>query len=426
MPKQLVGLRTRPSRDGKSFSYFLDYVDDHSDRKRVSLAHADRHKAERQRAQKERELRMGIAAPASMCLRDFVEDSLIRTGDQIRESTRREYRAAMEDFIRIAGNRDIQSISIKDGEFYRQRCLDRGNRPATVIKKLSALKCLFETAVYRRQLDENPFRRLKMPRCSKNEIHTYSDTECERILKAALEFVHDTKDDCVVRWDLLILVILCTGLRRGELLNSIWSDIDFEEQTITVTPKDETPETWMWLIKDSDRRTLPLTPELTQLLADHQSRQPEGCPYVFVPPTRYSFIQSELRAKGKWTYSDSRLKVVNNFSRDFGKILTKAAIKSGKFHDFRRTVICNWFIEGLNELEVMRLAGHSEFKTTHKYYLKARDGLVDRAREASARVLSRNLARAWHAPLFSPDQQKRLTVTSDCQPNGYTNGQGRS
>lgn len=83
-----------------------------------------------------------------------------------------------------------------------------------------------------------------MPKCSKNDIHIYNDAECERILKAAGDFIQDAKADRMVRWDLLILVTLCTGLRQGELLNSTWSDIDFDEQTITVTPKDDLPETW--------------------------------------------------------------------------------------------------------------------------------------------------------------------------------------
>jgi len=159
------------------------------------------------------------------------------------------------------------------------------------------------------------------------------------------------------------------------------------------------------------RRTLPRTEELTQMLAKHQGRQPEGCPYVFVPPARYTFIQQQLRAKGLWTHSDSRLKVINNFGRDFGLILTRAAIRYGEFHDLRRTTICNWFAEGLSELEVMRLAGHADSKTTHRYYLKVRDGLVDRAGQASARVLRRNLARApvFAHPTKKPGNRKRLS-----------------
>jgi len=190
---------------------------------------------------------------------------------------------------------------------------------------------------------------------------------------------------------LLIVVALSTGLRRGELLNCIWRDINFEEQTIKVSPKVNTTETWEWRIKDTDRRTLPLTDALTQCLVDHQSRQPEAHPYVFVPPVRYDYIQHELRAKGKWTYSDSRLKVVNNFCPDFRQILQRAGIEEGTFHDLRRTAICNWFKEGMREYDVMKLAGHADFKTTHKYYLRVHDDLVDRARQATARGLCKNL-----------------------------------
>ncbi len=187
------------------------------------------------------------------------------------------------------------------------------------------------------------------------------------------------------------MVALSTAPRRGEFLNCTWADIDFEEQTIKVFQKADTVETWKWLIKDTDHRTLPLTDELTQLLVDHHSRQSEGYPYASVQLARYDFIQRELRAKDKWTYSDSRLKVVNNFSRDFGKILRMAGVKESEFHDLRRTSICNWFEEGMSEYEVMKLAGHADFKTTHRFYLRVRDDLIYRARQATARGLCQKL-----------------------------------
>ena len=108
--KELVRLRTRPSRDGKRFVYMLDYVDENGKRRRISLRHGDRRKAERQKAQKERELRMGIVVPESMKLSEFLENSLTRTGDQIRESTRVEYIGAMKHFIDIIGTCTVQVI----------------------------------------------------------------------------------------------------------------------------------------------------------------------------------------------------------------------------------------------------------------------------------------------------------------------------
>jgi len=41
----------------------------------------------------------------------------------------------------------------------------------------------------------------------------------------------------------------------------------------------------------------------------------------------------------------------------------------------------------------MKLAGHSNFSTTHRFYLRARDDMIDRARKASTRATSPNLAR---------------------------------
>ena len=74
--KELVRLRMRPSRDRKSFRYMLDYVDQSGKRRQVSLSHADKRRAERQRQEKELELRVNVAGPIPMKLTDFFRDSL--------------------------------------------------------------------------------------------------------------------------------------------------------------------------------------------------------------------------------------------------------------------------------------------------------------------------------------------------------------
>jgi integrase len=56
-------------------------------------------------------------------------------------------------------------------------------------------------------------------------------------------------------------------MRRGELLNTVWADIDFEKQCLEVSPKENLAETWEWQIKDNDRRTVPLEDYIVPLLA---------------------------------------------------------------------------------------------------------------------------------------------------------------
>ena len=46
-----------------------------------------------------------------------------------------------------------------------------------------------------------------------------------------------------IPWELLIRMALCTGMRRGELLNLTWRDINFERVCVDVSPKQDTKET---------------------------------------------------------------------------------------------------------------------------------------------------------------------------------------
>ncbi len=222
---------------------------------------------------------MDYAEPGSVRLADFVKDSLARTGDQVRESTRRETESAMKDFIGTIGDIDFQSVRLARGEQYLQICPDRNN----------------------------------------------------------------------------------------------------------------TKETWEWLVKDADHRTLPLTEEIVQMLVYHRAQQPEGYPYVFVRTARYDCVQEVLRQRGKWILTDSRLKVVNDFRRQFDKILKRASVKKGTFHDFRRTAISMWFANGMSEHDVMLLAGHASFATTHEFYLAVAGDLIHRARTATAEGLRQKL-----------------------------------
>ena len=377
MSKQLVTLRKRPSRDGMRFTYLLDYINEDGNRKRPSLGHADKRKAERQRSQIERELRMGIVELQSMKLSKFLEDSLARTHGQVRESTLVQYGIAMKRLIETIGNIDFQKVSHKHGERFVQACLDRGNSPATANKNVRSIKRLFQLAVERGQLEVNPFQYVRKPRVPRRKVRVYSDLECSRLIQAAKEF----SDKKTLNWNALIIVALCTGMRRGELLNTTWEDVNFDMQTIDVAPKKDSEKTWQWHIKDDERRTLPLTDEVVNMLMSIQVNQAKEYPYVFLPEFRYDHIQ-QCRRADKWTVGHG-VCPVNNFTRHFKVILKMAGIDHGQFHDLRRTCLTQWLMNGLSEYDVMNLAGHSDFETTRRFYLAISPDIVQRARKVS-------------------------------------------
>ena len=50
-----------------------------------------------------------------------------------------------------------------------------------------------------------------------------------------------------------------------------------------------------------------------------------------------------------------------------------------------------WFANGMSEHDVMVLAGHASFSTTHKFYLAVSDDLVHRARIATVQGLRQKI-----------------------------------
>jgi integrase len=175
-----------------------------------------------------------------------------------------------------------------------------------------------------------------------------------------------------------------TGMRKSELLNLTWPDIDFESRSVWVRPKKDTRHTWEWKVKDHDERELPLSENTLKMLARQQEEMEAGCTYVLVPVNRYRHIQ-ELRRLGEWEYEDSRQNILLNFTRDFGVLRKQCGIsKDKRFHDLRSTAISNWCQQGLNLEDVRRLAGHSSITITQEFYLSVAYGLMDRARAANA------------------------------------------
>jgi len=375
---KLVRLWQRPCKRGREFKYVLIWYDEQGKERWQSLGHADARKAERQLAQKERELRIGIDSSEGIMLRRFLKDSLEKTQRQVREGTMREYNTTIQQFIEVVGDMDLRNVRHEHGERFVQACQRKGNRSATIKKKISALTSFFKQAVRREYLKVNPFQHIRLPKLPKGEIHVFSEQECIRMINAAREL----RIGKTFRWDLFLLTALCTGMRRGELLNITWPDIDLVKKIIHIYPKDESEFTWKWQIKDTDRRDAPITEELAHLLSEYRDQQPTGYPYVFVPPKRYDRIQRSRRL-GKWSERQSNCPH-GNFQRQFKMILDKAGIKQGQFHDLRRTCLSNWFLNGLREYDVMKIAGHASFETTHKFYLAIRKDLLDQARALSS------------------------------------------
>ena len=340
-----------------------------------------------------------------------------RTRTQIEPSTAKAAKYCMKDFIAALGDIYADRVTYKHCERFHQYCFDKGLQPASVNTHIRLVERIFSLAVKRGQLEQNPFDGIPLLKVPKKPVRVFSKDEFERILAAARLPI----------WKARILLAKTAGLRRGEILNLTLNDADFAKGKVIVQPKEDTKYTWRWVVKDKDRRELPLVDEVAQLLIDIQTVLPEGQPYLLLPLRRYQYLLS-LKARGELKYEVCKCPD-GNFGRSWQTIFRKAGIEDGTFHDLRSTCITEWLEKGLMPHEVKELAGHADINTTMNYYVGIRESLIDRARGASSAALGEDSSAHFvRATQKGTNGNKQVTSTSSqvLEFSGVTQTRGDS
>lgn len=110
----------------------------------------------------------------------------------------------------------------------------KGLTTATIRNRLIALSSLYEFMMFEGQRKDNPVREIRARYLkqykSSNEVHTHkliSVEEAAHVIDACMD----------IRDKAMLLLLFKTGIRRGELLSMEISDINWQQQSITLKPK---------------------------------------------------------------------------------------------------------------------------------------------------------------------------------------------
>ncbi len=115
---------------------------------------------------------------------------------------------------------DIKTADVQN--FFNQN-MDKSS--ATLDKLKKELNQIFEAAIDNDLCFKNPCRSIKLPTYKKVlEKRVYTQAQSEKVIEFAKSHP----------FGMGVLLILSTGIRRGELLALQWEDFDFDRKTITV------------------------------------------------------------------------------------------------------------------------------------------------------------------------------------------------
>ncbi|MHC4397778.1 MAG: tyrosine-type recombinase/integrase [Planctomycetota bacterium] len=285
----------------------------------------------------------------------------------------------------VFGDMNITDFGYAQAERFQSWAIESGRGPVSANIYVKTIRPIFRWAMRQDLIAKDPFRTLRLFRIPKKIVRIYEPYEYQAMLSSCPNKL----------WQARLLLAKTAGLRRSEVLNLTINDVDFDKGILYVQPKTETQHTWRWIPKDKDLRELPLVEQLSNLMVMLHNELPEGQPYLMMTRQRYKRIM-QLKSQGQLSW---RIRVCpdENFTKPFKRILKRAEIKTGTFHDLRRTCITEWLESGLQPHEVMRLAGHSDVETTMRYYVAIRRSLIDKARLASNDCLVNNRG---HKPLI--------------------------
>lgn len=230
---------------------------------------------------------------------------------------------------------------------YKYDRLQQGARAETIKKEMAFIGSAGRLALRQGKIGKLPWTKIEMPvdRSGKQTWHYLSLNEIERLL----DFLKNGKEvsgmrsntrmfSCTLKPSFktyaTVVVLLNTGMRRGECFRLTWQDIDEENRVIRVVGTKTAKNG-----QNARIRYVPMNKALVDLFAGMTKGNPD-----------------------EPVYGDDI-----NFRRKFKKALKYAGLPNVRVHDLRHTYASHLVMNGTPIYSVAQLLGHSTIEMSSRY-----------------------------------------------------------
>lgn len=244
--------------------------------------------------------------------------------------------------------------------------------PATVNRALACLKTLFNKAIEWERYDgKNPVKKVKLFKENNKRIRFLEKEEITKLIDNSPEHFRP-----------IIIVALNTGMRKAEILNLKWHDIDFKRGTI-----------YLFETKNNEKREVPMN-ETVKIALIKVKKHPES-PYVF--PSKDG-------------------KPYTNIRKSFFTALKNAGIINFRFHDLRHNFCSHLAMSGVDLNTIRELVGHKSLEMTLRY-----SHLSLEHKRRAVDVLEKQMVSFWTPSPKEATIEKPVQDTSNLDTKTYDN-----
>jgi integrase len=291
-------------------------------------------------------------------------------------STYVKYRSVLNNHIKpLLGNRQIKQVTPQHIQTFYANLLKNELSPSTVQIIHAFLHKAFDNAVMWNLIARNVCDRVTPPRMTKKEMPSLNLEQAHMLLEAAREHQLET---------LLILVVV-TGMRHGELRGLRWQDINFVEKSLQV------------------KRTSGYLPGYGYV--EREPKSAKGKRKIILPDfvieqlKKHRMQQVEVKRKASNQWQDKDLVFCNrtggfihesNVMRMYRMILAKAGLPLElRMHDLRHSAATILLSMGIHPKIVQELLGHSDIGMTMNTYSHVLPSMQQEAMDKWDAVFSR-------------------------------------
>ena len=174
----------------------------------------------------------------------------------------------------------------------------------------------------------------------------------------------------------MFFLVLCTGLRRGEIAALLWEDLDMEKKTISINKqavgikgggvKVTQPKT------DTSIRQISVSQQVIDLLIQEHEKHPDN-PVMFPSPVN----------GGMW-YPDA-------INRLHQRILKSAGLEHIRLHDLRHTFATVALQNGVDIKTVSSMLGHFDAGFTLRTYTHVTTKMQEQAADTMGQFIAQNM-----------------------------------
>ena len=164
-------------------------------------------------------------------LDDAVETYLLNKGQGRDQNFEKVVRLAHKVMVSAAGNREIESYTREDARAFVRSLQATGVKSATIRRRIDTIRAIFEHIFIEQEIEKrNPFARLSIPGegLDASKRGTFTLELLRQIYRQALASNNEIK--------LIVPILGETGCRLAEVVGLRLSDVDLEQETITITP----------------------------------------------------------------------------------------------------------------------------------------------------------------------------------------------